>query len=429
MDGMDGAMSDDNNNNHNESLVYAIVLMGFISIFVVLLIIEWRKRFFPSGSSSSSGHTLMMIVDTGPTGPPGHRGASGRAGATGLTGQQGITGPTGYPIPINQTGILSDGLIQSVEDGFSNFGIGVSFDQRSNLGIPTGLLGPQNNHLDVYLLYSRLWYDYGPWLGVTGPRGLLGWTGQAGNQTTGPTGPSAPTGPTGPTGSFPLGPRGPTGHTGPAMPEFSLFDALHVSHFSKWSPGTDGKLLLSPGVQTSPVSQQELFLEHLHIPHGSTLVFQHSVVRIFVSGQCVIDGKILVPPFTTTSLLTHRKKINRQREAEADEAEPSFFWTMALSPYKLSASGLELLYLENRNRLSPSSSSSSSYGSHGGLLVLNAREIRGHGTVSVVGGEQNGDGGLIIVKSGNLESALKFDVSSRNQQHFVSGRLCVLKED
>jgi len=396
----------DVDNDHFDADVtwfYWLILIVFILFLVILLIVEWRKRFFATQDGTSSGQTSFIQIDTGPTGPIGHRGQAGSTGQRGLTGPQGITGPTGFSIPIDETGNLTDGLIASVEAGNSRFGIGVVLDFRSDFGVPTGLLGPQNNHLDVYLPFTELWYDYGPWLGVTGQRGTLGFTGRLGNQATGPTGISAPTGPTGPTGSFPVGFRGQTGHAGPPMAEYGLYDALGVSNFSKWSPATDGSLIVEENT-CFKTSQMDLFLDHLYVPTSSTLVFSSSepwpVARIFVAGNCVIEGNIVLQPVASKASL-------KSLENDADEWIESCFWSMIQSPVRMSAIGLQNAFLRHQLK----NIGESDYGEHGGLLVVSAPEIRGSGTLHASGGKRTGNGGWIVMKSAKL-SSLGFNVES-----------------
>jgi hypothetical protein len=277
-----------------EWLLWLLLILAIVGA-LVMIILEWNRRFpiltiitGSTGTSGSSGTTTGSLISilTGPTGPSGMVGPSGMNGQTGLNGLTGATGPSGFTIPITATGILNDALIASVQAANVNYGIGVIIDERSSYGVPTGLPGPQNNHLSVYIPPN--WYDYGPWLGVTGNTGDLGPTGTV-NFGTGPTGSPAPTGSTGVTGyTGPTGATnfttGPTGSTGALSADTEIFK-LH----SRWSSTIDGSLFIRQGqiLHVSGTWQ----LESLEIQKGGQLIMV-APCQLNVYNPVVLDGEI-----------------------------------------------------------------------------------------------------------------------------------------
>lgn len=277
-----------------EWLLWLLLILAIVGA-LVMIILEWNRRFpvlaiitGSSGSSGSSGSTAgsMLFILTGPTGPSGMVGPSGMTGQTGLNGLTGATGPSGFSIPVTATGILNDALIASVDAANVNYGIGVIIDERSSYGVPTGLPGPQNNHLSVYI--SPNWYDYGLWLGLTGNTGNTGITGTI-NFGTGPTGLSAPTGSVGITGNTgPTGPTsftaGPTGATGALAADTELFK-LH----SRWSSTIDGSLLIRQGQRMHVSGTWQL--ENLEIEKGGQLIMNRPC-QLNVFNAVVLEGEI-----------------------------------------------------------------------------------------------------------------------------------------
>jgi hypothetical protein len=266
-------------------LPYAVWILSLLALFVLvyLLITGWRQRFPPAppptgttgttGSTGSSGITgpTGFILATGPTGPAG---AVAFPGPTGIAGVTGPTGASGWMFPVNQFGILNEATIAAIEaTSTDRFGLAVTSDQRLNMNLPTGLQNDQSLHLDIFDPFQNAWYDFGPWIGVTGPTGPG--LSSGGSGIIGPTGPTG-TAPTGPTGFI-----GPTGNTGPAGVQ------PYVETGFLYGPQTDGDFVVN--VLTF-VLTRDMYFRNLTVPISGRITTNG--YRIFVSQQLTLDGTI-----------------------------------------------------------------------------------------------------------------------------------------
>jgi hypothetical protein len=277
-------------------IIGVIVLLGLIAFFVVF-VVGWRDKF---AYMNNTGYLYPILTwSTGPNvlGPSGPTGSDGATGATGLTGSAGIPGSTGPPgemFPFNETGALTDELWQSVQTAGVRYGIGVGADLRTDFGVPSGLAGAQiQGNLDVYI--PPLWYNYGPWLGASGPTGPQGPTGDPAALSTGHTGlASNITGPTGPTGH-----RGITGDTGPAF--FQLF-STDLKPFIV-IPSQDHLVLTENYNQDGPVFQSSIY-----IPHNTTWFTDGSIIQAALS--IIVEGNVV---FRQPQSNKKKRKKNKQQ--------------------------------------------------------------------------------------------------------------------
>jgi len=461
----------------NFTIVFWLLFLIFYVTFTTWIILSWRQRFIDIDTGPPTGNTGGgggggWIIEYGDTGHRGSRGDTGRTGFRGNTGWPGVTGESGSNFPLNGTGVLSDVIIKSVESQGKRYGRGVSYDHRTSFGSPTGLLGPQDNHLVVYLPPN--WHDYGPWLGVTGLQGPLGQTGQTGELNTGPTGPTGRTGPTGDTGFMPTGHRGPTGIKGPPG---DIRRALHVSHFSRWSFEIDASVELQPGETRRIVVQNCLFLKNLVVPKDATLQIPvplaFGIVRLFVGDQCCIEGVVdILPTLITSQQLRSmcgeenrkRKQKNNvtttEKETEGQKMiEEYVFWNLVTQFIPLpnlnhyAAERMTLLRKDNdptyaskilQNEANVCLNHHNAAMMPGSLLVLVSQHIQGQGVIRARGGGEvimntdekqssvdkhprvlkiGGNGGIIYLKSYYTNPKLTLDVSTTHPKQYVAGKI------
>jgi len=150
--------------------------------------------------SISNGNTVVLPMNTGPTGATGAQGPTGATGPQGPAGVQGATGPTGATGnqgPTGAQGITGPTGTTGVQGAVGPMGAQGPMGPTGAQGATgptgtTGATGPQ---------------------GPAGAQGVPGPTGAAGSQ--GPAGPQGITGPTGAQGAVgPTGAQGPMGPTG-----------------------------------------------------------------------------------------------------------------------------------------------------------------------------------------------------------------------
>jgi hypothetical protein len=172
---------------------------------------------------------------------------------------------------------LTDAIVTGIMLLPQQYGFGVSQDLRSDLTYPSTLFGDKTLHLLQWIPNQPpKWFDYGPWIGMTGSSG-----------PTGPPGENFNGVPIGPTGGFgPLGQTGATGITG-----------------IQGIPGTVGPFfgsLYGPGVVSNPPPAEDtitittnttltgdFYARNLYITNG---ILRTNGYRIFVQNNFQVSA-------------------------------------------------------------------------------------------------------------------------------------------
>lgn len=254
-------------------LYWVVGILCFIGVFVavLLLLLNWRRRYPPKPPSPPdppfppTGPFILYL--TGATGPTGGLGSTGPQGATGFTG---VTGATGLLAVPNQIGDLNSAIITAIQTSATNiFRYAVTQDQRTQMSSPTGLLGNMTTHMIEWNPFTQTWFDYGPWLGGTGPTGAQG-----------------PRGITGPTGFASAGLTGNTGFIGPTGPSYDA-SGIFASGFGYGNGSGLDLIVLSNQIYGL---QNDIQWKNLTVQQNATI--QTNGYRIFVEDTLENYGEI-----------------------------------------------------------------------------------------------------------------------------------------
>ena len=233
------------------------LIVAFGLLVILFVSVSWKSQ-GPKGSPGLPGKTGLE-GPTGPTGPTrtvtGPVGAPGPQGPRGLRGLKGPLGPAGdCPVYDDATLTMLDagepGSFDSIQIGNGLYNLDIALPKSSflvgtvdaSVDYATGAVGATAT-LNTFVTPPETDFTFDipyPFLGPTGPEGLVG---PSGTTIQGPTGPDQ-------LGLNPDAPTGPGGVSGPTGPSGTL---LRWSYYydnndpTVTGPGATGALTLAPG--------------------------------------------------------------------------------------------------------------------------------------------------------------------------------------